>query len=97
MTKKTAADQAAEVSWIKDLPGGGGDWGKGVTGVVNAAAAELDSLEGQIAQLQTTATHRRKLLNETVKRAEKEGPLMFTDRQIAAAKNPVTKANAPSS
>lgn len=85
--KQSAAEMAAGVQWVARLPESGGVWGRGITEVVDSTASEVAGLERQIAQLRATANARRKLLADTVKRAEKEAHLMFTEGQIAKAKS----------
>lgn len=81
--KKEAASDA--LAWVLLLPEEGGAWGLGVTSTVKSIEAEMGRLEAQRIVIDEQLKARKKLLRQTVKRAEKEAPLLFDSRAIDSA------------
>jgi hypothetical protein len=77
-----------QVEWVERLPGNGGDWGKGIVGMVRHIEPEIDALTEKRAKLDADIKQRTTLLRETVKRADKEVSMLFSNTQIEKAKNP---------
>lgn len=75
-----------QVAWIEYLPNDGGEWGKGITGLVSTVQSNVARMEAERAKLTQQISLQTKLLKATVKRAETECTMLFADAQIAEAK-----------
>ena len=86
MTEKTKTKTVAEqVSWTEGLPEGGGAWGKSIRSTAEQMEFELVELEKLKAEVTEKVNGRRKILTETVKRAEKEAKLLYSNKAIDVA------------
>jgi hypothetical protein len=75
-----------QLAWIGKLPEGGGSWGFGIVETAKSIEAEVVRLEEQDDTITGHIAARKKLLRQTVKRADKEAPLLHTSDQIESAK-----------
>lgn len=82
-----------QVGWVRHLPKEGGDWGTGIVGTVFSVEAEVDKMKAdvtshkaEIARIEAEMKSRTDLLKATVKRAEKEAPMLYANTQIEQAK-----------
>ena len=76
---------SSQVSWIKNLPDEGGAWGIGITETVSGIESELHQLEASVAVAVEQIRSRKKLLAQTVRRAAKEAPLLYSDKELTDA------------
>ena len=84
--KQTATDQLA---WINHLPEEGGAWGLGIVETAKSIEAEMVRLEEQEAIIKDQIKARKKLLKQTVRRAEKEAPLLYPASVVEKARGSV--------
>jgi len=84
MPKKVTAKELVEkIEWVADLPETA--WSAGVFSSSAALAEEIEELELKRASLDKEIGDRMKLLRMTVRRVEKEAPLVYTKEQIKSA------------
>lgn len=81
--KQTATEQLA---WISSLPEEGGAWGLGIVETAKSIEGEMARLEAQETTIKEQIKARKKLLSQTVKRAEKEAPLLYPPDVVTKAK-----------
>jgi hypothetical protein len=77
---------AEQVEWVKHLPNQGGEWGRGIVGTVGAVQAQVAKAEAERAELARQISQGNALLKATVKRAVKESVMLYSNSQIAEAK-----------
>lgn len=93
-TKETATEQ---VAWTCALPEGGGAWGKSIRSTAEQMERELLHLEKLRAEVSEKVLGRRKVLKETVRRANKEAKLLYSAKAVNAAQAKTEKTDAESS
>jgi len=95
-SKTKPQDILDRISWVKNLPDGGGSWGQGITGTGEATAREVADLEKTKANIQEQINKRLRVMRALPGRAEREAPLMYDDKAVAKAQaEVVTKAPEP--
>lgn len=95
-TKTNPQDILDKISWVKNLPDGGGSWGMGLTGTAESVAREISDLEKTKANIQADINKRLRVMRALPGRAEREAPLMYEDKAVKKAKaEVVTKAPEP--
>lgn len=81
--KQTATEQLA---WINRLPEEGGAWGLGIVETAKSIEDEMVRLEAQEKTIKDQIKARKKLLKATIRRAEKEAPLLFPADVVETAR-----------
>lgn len=95
-SKTNPQDILDKLTWVKNLPDGGGSWGQGLTGTAEAVAREVADLEKTKANIQADINKRLRVMRALPGRAEREAPLMYEDKVVELAKSEVvTKAPNP--
>lgn len=96
MTKETKPTAIEQVAWTEGLPEGGGAWGKALRSTAEQMEHELADLEKLKAEVTQKVVGRKKILSETVKRANKEAPMLYSNKAIEAARKKADKLEAKS-
>lgn len=89
-TRTNPQDILNKLDWVKNLPGEGGSWGKGLTETAEAVALEVLDLEKQKEDIEEQIRKRLRVMRAMPGRADREAPLMFSEAEVKDA-----KANSP--
>ncbi len=87
--KKDDVAASSKVAWVEALPEGGGAWGRGIVSTVAAMEEDLQPLLEQRNELDRAVKARESILNDAVKRANREAKGLFNDGQISVAKQKI--------
>lgn len=91
-TKTKPQDILDRISWVKELPEGGGSWGMGITGTAEALAREVVDLEKTKANIAEDINKRLRVLRTLPGRADREAPMMYSEDDVSLAKMSVSEA-----
>jgi len=84
--KTNPQDILDRIEWVKSLPDQGGSWGMGLIGTAEAVAREVADLEKTKANIEEQIRKRLRVLRAVPGRADRESLLMYSDKEVDAAK-----------